>query len=78
MQTCICLYKHVPCYMYLHDTGLLMLNTFFELQMLVGLCYDISCHKLWPVLPFSVLLCPSFLNKWREFHREEDMLPAFQ
>ena len=55
-----------------------MLNTFYELQMLVGLCYDISCHKMWPVLPFSVLLCPSFLNRWREFQSEEDMFPAFQ
>ena len=54
------------------------LGYFFELQMLVGLCYDISCHKMWPVLPFSVLLCPSFLNRCREFQREEDLLPAFQ
>ena len=52
----MCLYKHVP--YYLLDTGSLMLNTVFELQMLLDLCYDISCHKMWLALPLSVLMYP--------------------
>ena len=52
MHTSICLYKHVPCY--LLDTGSLMLNTVFELQMLLDLCHVISCHKMWPALTLSV------------------------
>ena len=52
MHTSMCLYKHVSCY--LLDTGSLMLNTVFELQMLLDLCHVISSHKMWPALTLSV------------------------